>query len=214
MLIIEEVLNSRDYTVEISGPGGVVKGLVNSPLAVNINSQYDSLFDMTMGQQLSQKYAQAAYWAGGVGSKLHINWMKNLTQKSFIQVFQTVRRWTGTTLSDLSVSLLLVNYKGTNLISRIRSLAAASSPTLEGHRLKSPGGYAPSLENLNTAPGSYALRFSSWFNVRRKCLLLSAMSFTPSKEIDTNGYPLFVDVSLTFEPFRMLTKDMVESWLV
>jgi len=65
------------------------------------------------------------------------------------------------------------------------------------------GGLAPPNGYTNTGAGTLTLFVGAWF--KATSLVMVNTTFTPSKQVMSNGYPLFWVCSITLEPYRMIT---------
>ena len=67
----------------------------------------------------------------------------------------------------------------------------------------SGGGLLPPLGYKNDGSGTLSLSVGTWFSANR--LVMDDVSFTPSKQVMSNGYPLYWNCNITLTPYKMIT---------
>ena len=103
---------------------------------------------------------------------------------------------------------------GSTLLNTIHPTTTGSikvgKTTLSG-LLKAPLGYGVSRADKNSgATGTVTLEVGNWF--RATSMVVSSVSYTLSKEITSGGFPLYANVKVAFESYRVRTASEVQNF--
>lgn len=229
MLEIDELYKSQAATVTIVHPVGssnnktgrhVSTHLVESDFSLAISSMFSDSDDGSTGMLQG-----AMSTAGNLAGAAH---------RVIKTVQQTVSQWNGTSKPSFDISTTLVNYrKDKSILDEIRKFYAGVSPTFEGPTIKAPYSYstyflngmmdnvAHPIENFKNdelyknfragITGTWALRYSVWFQASR--LILTGVSCSFSKEVARGkNEPLYARLSLSFQPAILPSADEIQGW--
>jgi len=114
---------------------------------------------------------------------------------------ETAETWEKSTKPTFKVDFLLLAHdakKAEVHIDWIKAIQATVLPVSSaGGGLKPPMGYT------NNGAGTLTLTVGTWFNARG--LVMNSVDYTPSKQVMSNGYPLYWNCSISLTPYKMIT---------
>lgn len=128
------------------------------------------------------------------------------TQGQLKSVWQSVVSWTGSEKPTFSLSVLLVKYRKTlnplndavYYMSRCMPTGGEVGFNLDSITMKAPGNFNP-LDGT----GMLNVKIGNWFDAKNQVLI--SADFDVSKEVSTDGTPLFLTGKISFEPYRAIT---------
>ena len=203
---LQQLINNPDYLVKIILPNGqIVKGFLESEFGFSGSAEWSSMSDALGGDasklQTATNVGTAAVNSatGGTGSAPVL--------KTFAQ---TVLDFVGTNNTDFSVNIKLIALKpDDNLLTEYKKLIPAVFSEENGlGTMKAPFGYQRSLTKLQA--GGCTLAIGTWF--RASQLIIKSVAPTFSREIISNGTPLYVNIAVTLSVFRSPSSEDVMGW--
>lgn len=140
---------------------------------------------------------------------------EGLSGFSLRTVHNSLYSWTGSSRPPINLQLIFIaTRRGDDVRKPTVAIMKSVLPTaidIEGAlTLVAPLGYQAS-GNL-TASGVVAIKMGNWFQATN--LIVRSAEFTYSKEVTSNGTPLFATGSMTLEPFRVITYEEYRSWFI
>lgn len=146
------------------------------------------------------------------------DFIQNLAPRTLLH---TVSTWAGSSKPTFPINLLFLRVRAEdNIAQQVKSLYRTVLPTkainlpIQGRTtlttVRAPLGYFPTSEN--TAEGTLTLQVGQWF--RATNLVARSVDFTFSKEVSTDGFPLYASGTIILEPFRMITYDEFEAYFI
>ena len=130
--------------------------------------------------------------------------------------------WTTSDRPSFSVPLVFIttsldNTQQGNPQAQAVSLAKLCLPGLEGGNSPTftrPAGYTPTNKKtkgiIKQPPGTFTLNIGNWFSASGLVLLSAEIEL--SQQRMSNGWPLYAEVSVTLEPFRLISAEEFEGY--
>lgn len=196
-LDIATLMTSPELTTTLIGSVAVT-GVQTSAFSVSASNNYSTPYS-SIGDGVNGVMR-------GVSEMFDINFMKSTQAKS---VAQTVSLWENSERPSLPVSIVLVNYDGTDVGKLAHSLFAESMPRRSGSFLHAPHGYKSGSKGLS-ASGTFTLLIGTYYHVSN--LILNDVSIEYSQQLADNGKPLWVNINATFTPYKGVDKAEVLTW--
>lgn len=197
---IEKLTSNPKYKLMIALPtGGIVTGYMKDDLALSINSEYNSPFELSQTGGVSDMLEKAS---GMFGASMSL---KTVAESKLL--------WKSSSMSPIQVTFSIVALNpGDDVREKVRTLSKAVFPTSDGvgGTLKAPMGYAPGMPTSKPV-NTVSMKIGSWFNA--SYLVIRGLNPTFSKDVIKSGLPLYVDISLTLEPSLQLTQDDFIAWI-
>ena len=116
--------------------------------------------------------------------------------------------WVKSSVPKFSIDFLLLAHnadKAVKHVELIKKLQASVLPAAGGN-----GGLLPPLGYKNDGSGTISLTVGTWFSATG--LIMDSISYTPSKQVMSNGYPLYWNCSVTLYPYKAITIDQFERY--
>lgn len=212
---IDLVRNNEFTKTKISFPDlGIVKQgfLVDDTFAISTESGFEELYTGDL-------FTSAIQAIGGQALANFADIAKNvygrLNQSLVKSVWQTINSWTGSKRPSFNLTFLLIkarsndNVMDDSVFFMSRNLPDAeiagakftlSAAASSDFKLKAPNGYNPF-----EGKGMISVQIGKWF-IANNLNLLSA-DFEFSKEVTEDGNPLYAQGKISFEPYRMITRE-------
>lgn len=190
--------------VLIYTPKGTVKGFLQEPFVIGGTSEFNSAFESSLQNKLSEQLNAGKLAMNSLfGTKFAQTQMKSL--------MQTIASWTGSQKPTFSLNLFFPAYRPDHDCTTFaRILLRGVYPTGK-NILKAPYDYAP--EALEEPDGTCTVKIGLWFEAQYQ--ILRTVTMTASKECMESGNPLYCEVAITFEPFRMINaEELTGYWQV
>lgn len=139
-----------------------------------------------------------------------------ITQRRLGNLSDTIATYGGTQKPKFSLNIMLISYKnGDNVLNDVRKLHRAIYPTAQAVKginvaIKAPLGYIAATKGAGSnlaRTGTIAIQIGKWFFAPGQ--LMTNVSATLSKEVISNGSPLYANVTMEFEPWRQVTADEI-----
>lgn len=225
---IDNLLQNSNNKIIISGDGlfesrqGItaagITGIMTNELSLSVSNDFGSLVNPNKTlEALSETIGRAATSAASVfdSDKLG-DFIQNLAPRTLLH---TVSTWSGSSKPTFPISLLFLRVKRSDNISlQIQSLYKTVLPTkniklpIVGNTtlttIRAPLGYFPTSEH--SADGTLSIQIGKWFTAHD--LVARSVEATFSKEISTDGFPLYATATIVLEPFRMITYDEFQAY--
>ena len=177
-------------------PKNTVKGFLRNDFNFTITSRYQSAFDQgALGDISGAVNAGTSVANGALGTNI-----QNMQGKC---LDLTVANWLGTDKPTFSITMLFVSYKPEiNVINEVKKLMKGVLPFkgMGNWSLNAPLKYAP--KGAAGASGCWTVRIGNWFV--GPFMIMTSVAPTYSKEVVKDGQPLYADVAVTFEPYRLI----------
>jgi hypothetical protein len=202
-----------------NAPG--ITGIMLNDLSFGVSSGHDSLFNSRgILDQVSGVIGRGATSVAAVSGSEDLGaFIQDLAPRN---LNQTIQAWTGSTKPVFSLSLLFLKLRVRDNISlKVQSLYSAVLPTtnvsakipvgnLSLTTIRAPLGYFPT--SGKTAAGTCALQIGSWFKATN--LICKNVDFSFSREVSTDGFPLFAVGTVVLEPYRMITFEEFRAYFI
>lgn len=130
---------------------------------------------------------------------------------------ETIKFYQGSESLDLDFTgILIASSESEDLMSKIRILQGMCNPDFDPSSnsikptLTGPLGYAP---NNSGSGGKIAVKIGRWFFTGLRYYLIEKCTPTPSLATLPNGKPMYIGLSISLTPFRLLSLKEVRSFL-
>lgn len=188
--------NKFTKIVFVNDRGDRVEGFVRDDFNFQVTSRFQAAFDSETMGRLSHKINSVTGMLGAaVGSRI--------TQIQVKHAAMTVLAWEGTDKPSFSLNLLFVAYKSTiDVLTQVKTLLKGVFPeTALGKGIfKAPLEY--NAMGVGGAVGCWTVAIGQWFFAPFQ--LFTTVSPRISKEVVSGGKPLYAEVGVSFEPYRMI----------
>lgn len=223
-------LLEQDNTVTIVGSGLTESrgGLLNAPgitgimtneLSIGVSNNWGTLFNSAdLVQQVSQflnqlgTTASVALGSGEIGATIQKLSPRNLFDSSVY--------WSGSSKPTFNIQLLFLRLRSAdNVASKVQSMyqlvlpkksASVNVGNVSLNTIQPPLGYLPTGQD--SANGTVALQVGQWF--RATNLVANSVDFSFSREVSTDGFPLFAAGTVSLTPFRMISIEEMQSYFI
>lgn len=179
-------------------------GFITGEFSVGGNNEFKSLFEFS-AQAALQDLTQTIGALTGIDS---------LAKFRVQTVEQTVQSWVSSGIPSFTVPMIFVALKpGDDVRAPIRNLSTTVYPTFsgdDGGTIRPPLDY--SIDFGSKADGTIAVQIGNWFRAPQQ--IMKSINFTLSKEITEDGFPLFAQGQIEFQPFRMISTEIFQSYLI
>lgn len=214
-LDLDALKDNPNAHVLVTGPNVRVRGLITAPLSISAASRYTNVLESQAQESLSDKISGGL---GAAGAALSVMGAGNLagsipsftlrTAEQSADTYQTSER------PSFTVELIFVALRSNDDVRiPVSKLYKATMPTFSkqgaANFLQAPLGYQ---SKGMSAQGTCAVRVGTWFQATWQ--LIKNVSFTFSREVTVNGYPLYASGSITFEPYRMISVDELLGYML
>lgn len=192
----------ENYKVIIAGlAGGPVTGSLSANFAFGGGNQYQSFADLAGDIPVIGK---------GIDLKNKLATGLRLAGRSAVTELETRKVWNSSEIPDFPIEMTLYQTSTDNesIMDKMRRINSAVYPTRNGAFFKAPLGYRFTGQNSRNAQGTVSLSIGTWF--RALGLVVSNVSQNFTKEVNSNGHPIEITMTITFQPFRAITYD---EWL-
>jgi len=194
-----------------------VQGVIIGGFTVTGTSEYNNIFQTTLSSKLSANMAKYGFAAASVGKKAEelgmpsmgklINAMRSVSLQT---KWETTDYWVNTQKPSFSVdTIFLAIRRKDDVREKVNSLLRAVFPK----RLAGGKTYGPPLgykATKDSASGTVDVSVGQWFHARDQ--IIKSVSASYSKEIVAPGNPLYVEVKVDFEPYRVPDADDIIGW--
>jgi hypothetical protein len=210
-LDLDNLLSNEHAIVKIVGnPGsGIsIQGIITSGFTVSGSAEYNNIFESTLSSNLSKTLAGAKFTAGSlpVASKL----FKVVQGVNLQSKWQTTDYWVSSAKPSFSIDTIFFTLsRKDDVRTKVNSLLRCVFPQSKekGTLYGPPLGYTASAKIV---VGTVDVTIGTWFHARRQ--IIKEVSASYSKEVVAPGRPLFVEVKIDFEYYRVPDADEVTSW--
>lgn len=202
----------------LNAPG--VTGIMTNDFSISVSNDFGSLMQQNaMLENISNTIGRAATTGAAVFDNDKLGeFVQGLAPRSLLH---TVATWSGSSKPAFPISMLFLKLRSRDDIGRkVRSLYRTVLPSrainlpVAGKAalstIRAPLGYFPTSES--TAQGTLALQIGQWFKATN--LICRSVDFTFSKEVSTDGFPLYATGTIILEPFRMITYEEFEAYFI
>lgn len=221
---LDKLTNNPNYVVRIvlgvgaGGKGlGTVKGYLRQEFAVGSTADYSSPFE-------SSTMDNAQNIITSVASAVDMTTGSNLSSFRLSNILGSVAIWRSTKKPQFQISMVFVAIRPDDDVTKnIRLLMRAIYPSAKGLLLEGPLGYAVPQVNIKgatkgkgatpslaSAKGTSVISIGKWFSAPGQ--LITNVNFSLSKEVTSAGRPLYATAEVSFEPWRILVQDEINSF--
>lgn len=218
-----EILKNNPNAKVIIGLGGAgedknwVSGFITQEHTMQGGNIFNNPFENVAQQNLSQKLnvlgATANKVADVANKFLGTNIQTRFGAFSLKSVEQTATIWVSSAKPSFSLPMVFVALQpDDDVLDVVRKLNMAVFPTIDTNGLwvNAPLGYQ--LVGGKATKGTVIVSIGKWF--RAISLLIRDVSYSISKETIKSGLPLYAQVTVAFEAYRLLSSDEVNSWFL
>lgn len=199
----KSLYNSKEATIQlaITNPQGdgndyMFVALFTSELTISGGAHYESLFDTGMQEEMSKKVGLIREMLGGGGGSVRL-----------VTFAQTAKSYINSEHTQFQIDFVKVAINANdNPLGEVKQLLRLVYPRFQSGDMgfkgfmESPTDYR--YESSGKTQGTASIRYSTWF--WGKDLIITNVSFTPSKAVTRTGTPLYVTGTIQFEPYRSL----------
>lgn len=192
-------------------------GMMTSELAFGAGNNWNTPLESQQQDNLSNQLQAGGTILTGAANKLGFNF-KNPSY-TLRTLEQSIKLWTGSSLPIFSVKMIFVAVREDQDVTGLAaSLFAAAAPLKNiqagASFIKPPLGYA--VSGINAQSGTFSVELGNngqgaWFSASNQ--VMTDVNFTFSKETIANGNPLYAEGTISFTPFRIVTADVLQSYL-
>lgn len=217
-LFLSKMLSNPNYKTTITLPGnmGVVSGFCEGPFAFNGSADWKPIADLgQVEDQFAAAYAVFSAFNRQAGNETSTG------QLSFKQIRGTEMRYGGSGCPTFQVKLILPSYNANakqSPLDSVKLLMACVYPryagtSLAGDQLEAPLGYDIKFNSnqQNDAPiNTVTVERGRFFKAHN--MLVKQVSTTFSQECMEDGYPLYIEANIEFQPWRTPDYKTAMSW--
>jgi hypothetical protein len=219
MLDIQKIINNPNAQILLTsrtsrGKAWGVKGFVTQDINIGGSVNWGTLGGLEMLQNMGD-------WLNKAGSALN-----SFKEGADVPQFQlkalktTQLNYAGTNQFEMSIPLVFVAYKqGDDVRLPVAALKQAIYPTIPKisnfeTKMIAPLGYtAGSIGTKAGVIGAIALKIGQWFEIPIRLMLISNADFTFSKEVTSNGTPLYAQGQITLVASRAISSEEMNQFL-
>jgi hypothetical protein len=205
---LDVLLSNEHALIRIAGSGVRVKGIAVGGFTAGGAAEYNSIFQSTLSTKLSESLAKIKFVAGEIpGADKIIGALGGVHMKS---KWETTDFWVNTQKPTFSVDTVFIAIRRKDDVrSKVNQLWKCVYP----QRLQDGALYGPPLGYLATrsgVTGTVDVSIGRWFYARQQ--IVKNVSATFSKELVAPGRPLYVEVKVDFEPYRVPDVEDMIGW--
>lgn len=184
--------------------GGTFVGYRQEDFTLSLQAQYGAKFENAMQEQsstLNTGISALNNWSGGLFNIPNVN----LTNQA-----QTLYEWNASQRPPIPIQLTIVRHSlsETPVTQVAKNLLKHLLPRKGvGDLLKAPGEY-----NAGMGTGMWTVQVGQYFKATQLVLTQGNAAFAPVDVSD--GTPLYANLSLTFEPYKLPTEDEFEQYFL
>lgn len=207
--------------------GGLIKGFLTNSLSWSSSNTWEGLhqgFSSVKGLDKEMTFIDSMMGQLGVGEAATENAGIGSGQHAIQGITESIARYTGSQKPTFSFNMFLVNLTPqSDIITPIKILLkgcyphTAAAGTMEapyGYRSGFTGGYTDddslSGQSRDTAVNVWAVQVGKWFRCDK--LILDSCNVNFSQQCTPMGQPLFAEIQLVFETWRLITAAEVDSF--
>lgn len=157
---------------------------------------------------------------------------KEFSQRLFDSKIGTIQNWNGTELFSFSIPTIFIAARsGENPLDALNYLLQATVPeydtglfsvsSVENNNpdddlfgsFVAPNRYTPGLDPSDEGSGTFSVKIGTWFEAPKKPFLIRDASFEISKEVTSEGTPLYVRSTITFQTYRSYSLSEMREWI-
>lgn len=206
---LDKISNDPNFQVRLtaeSGGSGSIVGFITDDMEVSGEASFNTPFETTMDKQSTQLNVITTAANSWFGLKMPQMQLKSRAQ--------TVNMWVSSKRPSWTFTFIYVALReGESVINNVKFLIGACYPEV-GSSMRSlmsaPNNYAVDLGG--SPSGTFLLEYSSWFKAPE--LVLTNASASMSKEITPDGEPLYAKVSVTLEPYKMISSEDFRGYFI
>lgn len=195
MIDHRKAINDYTQVVLVNDRGDTVKSFIREDFSFDLTSRYGSVVD---DERLS---ALGDFWNAGTAAINAVTGTK-VAQRQAKSLMMSIATWNGTDKPSFSLNLLFVAINSSvDVLGEVMKLMKGVVPTKETIiDLVAPLSYAP-IE-MAGAEGTWTVAIGQWFYAPYQ--IITSMAPRISKEVVAGGKPLYAEVNIRFEPYRMV----------
>lgn len=195
-LTIDELISNKNAHVIIAGPGGNFRAFTSQEFSVGGGADYSSPFENNLDQKAQTINAISAGIHSASGGSIDVPAVV-LKSKA-----ETKHIWSNSRRPSFSINLIFVRFRMSDpaVTTIVRDIVKSVYPRGGDGLLQAPGGY-----NSTDGSNTWTLSVGSYFRASK--LVLTEASGSMSKEVVSDGTPLYAEVNVTFETYQLTTED-------
>lgn len=203
-MLIEQLNNIANAQIQIAGGGIKVDGFVSSDISIGGGNSFNNPLESMAQQSLSETLQGLQSVASKFG------YTGNFTLRS---LEQSVLTWTGADIPNFTLRVVFIAIReGDDVRKKALELYKTVYPTSKtagaATLIVPPLQYLPS--GLN-ARGVFTVKVGKWFKAYNQ--VMQNVSFSFSKEVTSNGSPVYCEGEISFRPFRTVTSDTIRQYM-
>lgn len=202
-LEIDDLKNNPNAKVVVKYWGGEqVVGFITQNLTVGGASEFNNPFESAMAESATSLINKAI----ATGNSLM---GMNKSQLSLKSLEQTVSTWSGSKKPDFQIEILLLAYRNpSTVIADAKKLLRCVYPKKAGLVVEAPLGYTG---HFNSPGGTVSVYIGKWFRAWNQ--IVTSVNVEFSKEVISDGTPLYARCDFHFEPWRLPDWGTVASYI-
>lgn len=212
---------------KLLGGGGLIKGFLTNQLSWSASNTWEGLhqgLSSVKGQAENLSKIETLASQLGVGDAAEENAGVGAGQHAIQGITESIARYTGSQKPTFSFNMMLISLSPSDdIITPVKVLLKGCYPrTASMGMMEAPYGYetgftgglqdndTTSGTGSNSAKNVWAVRAGKWFNC--PMLVLDSCNVNFSQQCTPRGTPLFAEVQLVFETWRLITANEVDSF--
>lgn len=212
---------------KLLGGGGLIKGFLTNQLSWSASNTWEGLhqgLSSVKGQAENFNKIEIMMSQLGVGDAAAENAGIGAGQHAIQGITESIARYTGSQKPTFSFNMMLISLSPSDdIVTPVKVLLKGCYPrTATMGMMEAPYGYETGftggLQDNDTASGTssnsarnvWAVRAGKWFNC--PMLVLDSCNVNFSQQCTPRGTPLFAEVQLVFETWRLITASEVDSF--
>jgi len=196
-LEISQLMSNRDACVLIITPKDRIKGLIMNPFSFSGNADFGTVGMMGLQQKAGEMMSKTAATLG-VGQQIRLEAFKN-----------TLATYQGTAKPPINVSFTVVAVRPDDDVRGV--VTALFKGVFPSNKA---GMVMPPFDLADEDPTKLcAVSIGRWFATTR-ALVIKNVDPSFSKEVTPKGLPLYVQVNVALECFKLPTADEVAGWFL
>ena len=207
--------------------GGLIKGFLTNSLSWSSSNTWEGLhqgFSTVKGLEKELTFIDAMRGQFEVGEAATENAGIGSGQHAIQGITESIARYTGSQKPTFSFNMFLVNLTPqSDIITPIKILLKGCYPqTAVAGTMEAPYGYLSGFtggytdddtlsgQSRDTAVNVWQVQIGKWFRCNK--LILDSCNVNFSQQCTPTGQPLFAEVQLVFETWRLITAAEVDSF--
>jgi len=200
MLFANQLPESMKVSIGLPKETELITSYLTQDISIGGSASYTSPGQIELAKQASELLNRGAAVANRAGT--------NFANQQITTIFSTVQSWTSSDLFKLQLPLVFISLdRGIDPRIPVKKLLKCVYPISKDLVTIS----APNEYNF-TSSTCCSLRIGSWL-LTPKIFLITSVNFSFSKEVTTDGWPLFATGTISMQSYQQIFADEIEEFL-